>query len=212
MKRHAGGQDPFIAKEATGGLHRAWTHELNRCFLQSVPLFGPSETAAARAQLGSRRSKTDDRDCAALTDLARQGHGRSVPADEHEALLSAVRFRRSLLIERKAAQQRLHDQVNGLCPGGTATRKTLCREPATPSMTASRTGPGRARIASGVPSAALPPAAPASSAPRAVRRAPTSTVSRLDSTAPRMATPIAPPSERNNVTAEVATPSTAPAR
>jgi transposase len=117
VNRHAGGQEPVIAIEATGGLHRAWTQELNRRFPQSVRLFAPSETAAARAQLGSRRFKTDDRDCAALTYLARQGHGRSVPADEHEALLSAVRFRRGLLIERKAAQQRLHDQVNGLCPG-----------------------------------------------------------------------------------------------
>lgn len=80
-------------------------------------VFAPSETAAARAQLGSRRFKTDDRDCAALTYLARQGHGRSVPADDHEALLAAVRHRRGLVAERKAAQQRLHDQVNTLCPG-----------------------------------------------------------------------------------------------
>ncbi len=64
---HAGEQGPVIAIEATGGLHRAWTQELNRRFPESVPLFAPSETAAARAQLGSRRFKTDDRDCAALT-------------------------------------------------------------------------------------------------------------------------------------------------
>ncbi len=64
---HAGEQGPVIAIEATGGLHRAWTQELNRRFPSSVPLFAPSETAAARAQLGSRRFKTDDRDCAALT-------------------------------------------------------------------------------------------------------------------------------------------------
>ncbi len=31
--------------------------------------------------------------------------------------MSAVGFRRGLLGERKAAQQRLHDQVNGRCPG-----------------------------------------------------------------------------------------------
>jgi hypothetical protein len=117
VNRLAGEQDPVIAIEATGGLHRAWTQELNRRFPDSVRLFAPSQTASARAQLGSRRFKTDDRDCAALTYLARQGHGRPVPADEHEALLSAVRFRRGLLGERKAAQQRLHDQVNGLCPG-----------------------------------------------------------------------------------------------
>jgi hypothetical protein len=90
---------------------------LNRRFPDSVRLFAPSQTAAARAQLGSRRFKTDDRDCAALTYLARQGHGRAVPVNEHESLLSAVRFRRGLIAERKTAQQRLHDQVNGLCPG-----------------------------------------------------------------------------------------------
>ena len=39
-------------------------------------LFAPSETKAARIQLGSGRFKTDDRDCAALTYLARQGAGR----------------------------------------------------------------------------------------------------------------------------------------
>lgn len=117
MTRHAGLRNPVTAVEATGGLHRARTAELNRRFPEAVRLFAPSETAAARAQLGSRRFKTDDRDCAGLTYLARQGHGRPVPADEHEALLSALRFRRGLLDERKAAQQRLHDQVNGLCPG-----------------------------------------------------------------------------------------------
>ena len=115
--RFGGAQPPVIAIEATGGLHRAWTAELHRRFPDSVRVFAPSETAAARSQLGSRRFKTDDRDCAALTYLARQGHGRVVPDDEHEALLNAVRFRRGLLQERKAAQQRLHDQVNGLCPG-----------------------------------------------------------------------------------------------
>lgn len=115
--RFRGAQPPVIAIEATGGLHRAWTAELHRRFPDSVRVFAPSETAAARAQLGSRRFKTDDRDCAALTYLARQGYGRVVPDDEHEALLTAVRFRRGLLQERKVAQQRLHDQVNGLCPG-----------------------------------------------------------------------------------------------
>lgn len=107
----------MIAIEATGALHQAWVTELNRRFPGSVRLFAPSETAAARAQLGSRRFNTDDRDCAALTYLARQGHGRPAPGGEHEALLSAVRFRRGLLGERKAAPQRLHDQVNALCPG-----------------------------------------------------------------------------------------------
>jgi transposase len=116
-RRYCGGEPLVFAIEATGGLHRAWVSELNRRFPAAVRVFAPSETAAARAQLGSRRFKTDDRDCAALTYLARQGQGRPVPADEHEALLAAVRWRRSLVAERKIAQQRLHDQVNALCPG-----------------------------------------------------------------------------------------------
>ena len=41
-------------------------------------VFAPSETKAARMQLGSGRFKTDDRDCAALTYLARQGAGRAM--------------------------------------------------------------------------------------------------------------------------------------
>ena len=85
-------------------------------------LFAPSETTAARTQLGSRRFKTDDRDCAALTYLARQGQGRVVTDRVDDALAAAVRHRRGLVAERKVAerkvaQQRLHDQLHALCPG-----------------------------------------------------------------------------------------------
>ena len=84
----------------------------------AVRLFAPSETKAARVQLGSGRFKTDDRDCAALTYLARQGAGRrhceEVAVD---ALRAAVRHRHGLVADRKVAQQRLHDQLNALCPG-----------------------------------------------------------------------------------------------
>ena len=83
----------------------------------SVRLFAPSETTAARAQLGSRRFKTDDRDCAALTYLARQGQGRRVTDRIDDALAVAVRHRRGLVAEHKVAQQRLHDQLHALCPG-----------------------------------------------------------------------------------------------
>ena len=113
---YRGNGAPIIAIETTGAFHQAWAAELHKRFPGSVRLFAPSETVAARVQLGSRRFKTDDRDCAALTYLARQGHGRQIGAEEQD-LLTAVRFRRGLLAERKAAQQRLHDQVNGLCPG-----------------------------------------------------------------------------------------------
>jgi transposase len=59
-----------FAIEATGALHRAWVTELEHRRPGSLRLFAPSETVAARAQLGSRRFKTDDRDCAALVWLA----------------------------------------------------------------------------------------------------------------------------------------------
>jgi transposase len=114
---HLEGTDPVFAIEATGGLHQVWVRELDQRFPGSVRLFAPSETTAARAQLGSRRFKTDDRDCAALTYLARQGQGRLVPDQVQDALTAAVRHRRGLIAEHKVAQQRLHDQLHALCPG-----------------------------------------------------------------------------------------------
>jgi len=108
---------PRIAVEATGRLHRAWVAELERRWPGSVRLFAPSETQAARAQLGWRRSKTDDRDCAALVWLARQGAGRPVAHDTLEGLIGAVRHRRGLVADRRVLQQRLHDQLQALCPG-----------------------------------------------------------------------------------------------
>ena len=124
--------DLVIAVEATGSLHRAWAAELERRHPGSVRVFAPSETKAARVQLGSGRFKTDDRDCAALTYLARQGLGRRYREQAAvEALRAAVRHRRGLVAERKAAQQRLHDQLNVLCPGLSAPAsqgKTLALE------------------------------------------------------------------------------------
>jgi len=110
--------EPVIAVEATGDLHRPWVVELERRHPGSVRIFAPSETRAARTQLGSARFKTDDRDCAALTYLARQGRGRHYDQESAvEALRAAVRHRRGLVIDRKVAQQRLHAQLNALCPG-----------------------------------------------------------------------------------------------
>ena len=116
---HAGDHTAtVIAIEATGSLHRAWADELERRHPGAVRLFAPSETKAARTQLGSGRFKTDDRDCAALTYLARQGAGRLIVHELGiEALRAAVRHRRGLVADRKVAQQRLHDQLNALCPG-----------------------------------------------------------------------------------------------
>jgi transposase len=117
IRRLSGAGQPVVAVEATGGLHGSWVRALEERFPSSVRIFAPSETAAARAQLGSRRFKSDDRDCAALTYLARQGQGRPVVDDPVEAMRAAVRYRRGLVAERKVAQQRLHDQLNALCPG-----------------------------------------------------------------------------------------------
>jgi transposase len=116
LAAHAG--ERVIAIEATGSLHRAWATELERLHPGALRLFAPSETKAARQQLGSGRFKTDDRDCAALTYLARQGAGRRQTEEAAvEELRAAVRHRRGLVADRKKAQQRLHDQLNSLCPG-----------------------------------------------------------------------------------------------
>ena len=116
LAAHAG--ERVIAIEATGSLHRAWAAELERLHPGALRLFAPSETKAARIQLGSGRFKTDDRDCAALTYLARQGAGRRQSEEAVvEELRAAVRHRRGLVEDRKKAQQRLHDQLNALCPG-----------------------------------------------------------------------------------------------
>jgi transposase len=107
-----------VAIEATGSLHRPWSSALERCYPGAVRLFAPSETRAARTQLGSGRFKTDDRDCAALTYLARQGAGRRwVDEVEIDALRTVVRHRRGLVHDHKIIQQRLHDQLNALAPG-----------------------------------------------------------------------------------------------
>jgi transposase len=108
---------PVIGIEATGALHRAWAAEIERRWPGALRLFAPSETQAARAQLGSRRFKTDDRDCAALVWLLRQGAGRPPAPSALDALLGAVRHRRQLVDARRVLQQRLHDQLNALCPG-----------------------------------------------------------------------------------------------
>lgn len=116
LAAHAG--ERVIAIEATGSLHRAWATELERLHPGALRLFAASETKAARQQLGSGRFKTDDRDCAALTYLARQGAGRRQSEEAAvEELRAAVRHRRGLVADRKKAQQRLHDQLNSLCPG-----------------------------------------------------------------------------------------------
>src|SRR4051794_7448708 len=113
----AGGGAPVFALEATGSLHRAWAAELERRWPGSLRLFAPSQTQAARTQLGTRRFKTDDRDCAALVWLARQGAGQPAKDPSVDALRAAVSHRRQLMLALKPLRQRLHDQLNALAPG-----------------------------------------------------------------------------------------------
>jgi transposase len=113
----AGGESPVFALEATGSLHRAWAAELERRWPGSLLMFAPSQTQSARTQLGTRRFKTDDRDCAALVWLARQGAGRPATASPVEALRAGVGHRRQLVLSLKPLRQRLHDQLNALAPG-----------------------------------------------------------------------------------------------
>ncbi|WP_204080003.1 hypothetical protein [Mycobacterium riyadhense] len=51
-------KEAVIAVEATGDLHWSWVAELERSHPDSVRIFAPSETRAARTQLGSARFKT----------------------------------------------------------------------------------------------------------------------------------------------------------
>jgi transposase len=112
-----GCESPVFALEATGALHRPWAAELERRWPGSLRMFAPSETQAARTQLGARRFKTDDRDCAALVWLARQGAGRPATPSRTEAMLAAVAHRRQLILALTPLRQRLHDQLNALAPG-----------------------------------------------------------------------------------------------
>jgi transposase len=146
------GDLPLFALEATGSLHRAWAAELERRWPGSLRLFAPSETQAARAQLGTRRFKTDDRDCAALVWLARQGAGRPVTVSGVDALRGAVAHRRQLIGALTPLRQRLHDQLNALAPGLSAPaghgRRLLLETPT-----------GRAVLACAAAFAGRPPSA-----------------------------------------------------
>jgi hypothetical protein len=91
------GGRPVIGLEATGALHRAWAAEIERRWPGSLRLFAPSETTAARGQLGSRRFK--DRRPRLRGDglLLRQGAGRRAEPDMVAAMLGTVRHRRQLV-------------------------------------------------------------------------------------------------------------------
>jgi transposase len=146
-----GGGSPVFALEATGSLHRAWAAELERRWPDSLRLFAPSHTRAARMQLGTRRFKTDDRDCAALVWLARQGAGQPAIDSAVDALRAAVSHRRQLVLAVKPLRQRLHELLNALAPGLSAPKghgRALALETST----------GRAVLACAADFAGRPPA------------------------------------------------------
>jgi transposase len=146
-----GGGSPVFALEATGSLHRAWAAELERRWPDSLRLFAPSQTRAARMQLGTRRFKTDDRDCAALVWLARQGAGQPAIDSAVDALRAAVSHRRQLVLAVKPLRQRLHELLNALAPGLSAPKghgRALALETST----------GRAVLACAADFAGRPPA------------------------------------------------------
>jgi transposase len=148
----ADGGSPLFALEATGALHRAWAAELERRWPGSLRMFAPSQTRAARTQLGTRRFKTDDRDCAALVWLARQGAGQPAASSTVDALRAAISHRRQLVLALKPLRQRLHDQLNALAPGLSAPKghgRALALETST----------GRAVLACAVDFAGRPPGA-----------------------------------------------------
>ena len=148
-----GGGDPVFAVEATGSLHRAFAGELERRWPGALRLFAPSETQAARAQIGRDGSRP-------MIVTARRWCGwppgrRAAAVDSPvEAMLAAVAHRRQLVLALTPLRQRLHDQLNALAPGpvgarkGTAARWRWRRRPdgrCWPARSISRAAPDRAR-------------------------------------------------------------------
>jgi transposase len=108
---------PVIGIEATGALHRAWAAEVERrwagvaAVVRTVRDAG-RPGAAGLAAIQDRRPRLRR-----VVWLLRQGAGRPSAPSQVEALLGAVRHRRQLVDARRVLQQRLHDQLNALCPG-----------------------------------------------------------------------------------------------
>ena len=145
---------PVIGMEATGALHRAWAAEIERRWPGSLRLFAPSETHGGAGQLGSRRFKTDDRDCAALVWLAAPGRRAARPSPTGSrrcsaAVASSPPARRRAL---KPLRQRLHDQLNALAPGPVGARRPRPRAEVADLRPAGRCWPARRRSRAAPPS------------------------------------------------------------
>ena len=122
------GRLAVFALEATGSLHRR--RRSSECGVWPVAA-GVRAVRDTGGQEPPRRCKTDDRDCAALVWLARQGAGRPATPTRHRGAARRGPDRRGLVARKvEPLQQRLHDQLNALCPGlsapaGMAARCTL---------------------------------------------------------------------------------------
>jgi hypothetical protein len=86
--QHGAVVEPRTLPVLRGGVEKL--HRLVRAQRTPAVVFAVEATGGARTQLVSRRFKTDDRDCAALTYLAGKGHGRRVGRQPVEALRAAV--------------------------------------------------------------------------------------------------------------------------
>ena len=95
----------MFALEATGALHRAWAARARAALAGVVAVVRAVGDAGGANQLGTRRFKTDDRDCAALVWLAAPGRRSPGRADSaSRRCWAAVSHRRQLILALKPLQ------------------------------------------------------------------------------------------------------------
>ena len=99
-------------------MHRAWAGEIERRWPGSLRLFAPSETQAARAAAGiaavqDRRSRLRGVGLAVAPGRRAPGRARRRRGDAGCGRVIAA----SSSMRARCSQQRLHDQLNALCPG-----------------------------------------------------------------------------------------------
>ena len=141
---------PVIGIEATGSLHRAWASELERRWPGSLRLFAPSETTAARGQLGFRRLRPTTATARRWSGwFARAPAGRLSPTRSRRCAARSVIVASSWL---RAARFSSACTTSSTCcaPGsqrrpGTAAHSSSRRRPARPCWRARRRSPDALR-------------------------------------------------------------------
>jgi hypothetical protein len=132
---------PVIAIEATGGLHQAWVTELERRYPGSVRLFAPSQTQAARAQLGSRRRKTDDARPTIATAPRWSGWPAKAPAGQRSTAVARHCWPRSAIGARWSPTARRPS--SGCTTSSTGSARGCQPRQGTAARSSSRVRPGR---------------------------------------------------------------------